>query len=493
MIEPEHRLYIDGEFTLGSGNRSFDNINPANEAVIGSVPNATLVDMERAIKAARRAFDSTTWSTDHEFRRQCLIQLQQGIRKVAESLRPIVVAETGAPVASTYGIQLDAPIEFITHYINLLESYEWERAVPLDNGEDRPSQRMVRRESAGVVGVITPWNAPFYLDICKITAAVAAGCTVVLKPAPETSYVALILGEVIEKYTDIPAGVVNIVTTSDLDVASVLTTHPSVDAITLTGSTATGRKVMAAAASTIKRVTLELGGKSPAILLDDADFAPIAKGLAQLITYHAGQVCTALSRVLVSENRHDELIEHLSAAMSAIPWGDPTDMANIMGPVVNKKQQTSILRFYDLAKTSGRVVLGGGTGDRFDKGYWVEPTLVTNLDVESPVAQEEIFGPILTVQRYTDIDDAVRIANSTVYGLAAAVFSADQDRAIDIAARLRSGIVDVNGGMSFHVSAPFGGYKQSGLGREWGTEGFEEFLETKTIAFPYRATATRKK
>jgi aldehyde dehydrogenase (NAD+) len=179
--------------------------------------------------------------------------------------------------------------------------------------------------------------------------------------------------------------------------------------------------------------------------------------------------------------------------MSAIPWGDPTDMANIMGPVVNKKQQTSILRFYDLAKASGRVVLGGGTGDRFDKGYWVEPTLVTNLDVESPVAQEEIFGPILTVQRYTDIDDAVRIANSTVYGLAAAVFSADQDRAIDIAARLRSGIVDVNGGMSFHVSAPFGGYKQSGLGREWGTEGLEEFLETKTIAFPYRATATRKK
>jgi aldehyde dehydrogenase (NAD+) len=490
MIEPEHRLYIDGEFTLGSGNRSFDNINPANEDVIGHVPNATLDDMEQAIKAARRTFDTTTWSTNHEFRRQCLIQLQQGIRKVAESLRPIVVAETGAPVASTYGIQLDDPIEFITHYINLLEAYEWERPVPLDNGEDRPSQRIVRRESAGVVGVITPWNAPFYLDICKVTAALAAGCTVVLKPAPETSYVALILGEVIEKHTDIPAGVVNVVTTSDLEVARMLTTHPSVDAITLTGSTATGRKVMAAAASTIKRVTLELGGKSPAILLDDADFAPIAQGLAQLITYHAGQVCTALSRVLVSENRHDELIDHLSAAMSAVPWGDPTDMANIMGPVVSKKQQASVLRFYDLAKTSGRVVLGGGTGERFDKGYWVEPTLVTDVDVESPVAQEEIFGPILTVQRYTDLDDAVRIANSTVYGLAAGVFSADQDRAIDIAGRLRSGIVDVNGGMSFHVSAPFGGYKQSGLGREWGTAGLEEFLETKTIAYPYRPVAT---
>jgi aldehyde dehydrogenase (NAD+) len=486
MTEPEHRLYIDGEFTLGSGGRSFDNINPATEDVIGSIPNATVDDMERAINAARRAFDSTTWSTNHEFRRQCLIQLQQGIRKVAETLRPIVVAETGAPILSTYGIQLDDPIEFITHYIDLLDTYEWDRVVPLSDGEERPSQRIVRREAAGVVGVITPWNAPFYLDICKVTAALAAGCTVVLKPAPETSSIALILGEVIASHTDIPPGVVNVVTTLDLDVASMLTTHPAVDAITLTGSTATGRKVMAAAAPTIKRVTLELGGKSPAILLDDADFSGVARGLAQLITYHAGQVCTALSRVLVSDKRHDELIGYLADAMRAVRWGDPTDIANTMGPVVNKNQQASILRYYDVAKATGRVVLGGGTGARFDKGYWVEPTLVTDIDVKSPVAQEEIFGPLLTVQRYTDIDDAVRIANSTVYGLASAVFSADQDRAIDIAGRLRSGIVDINGGMAFHVSAPFGGYKQSGLGREWGTEGLEEFLEIKTIAYPYR-------
>lgn len=486
MTEPEHRLYIDGEFPLGSDGRSFDNVNPANEDVIGTIPNATAEDMERAIKAARRAFDSTTWSTAHDFRRQCLVQLQQGIRKVVEALRPIVVAETGAPILSTYGIQLDDPIEFITHYIDLLGTYEWDRVVPLHEGKEHPSQRIVRREAAGVVGVITPWNAPFYLDICKVTAALAAGCTVVLKPAPETSSIALILAGVIAAHTDIPAGVVNVVSTSDLEVASMLTTHPAVDAITLTGSTATGRKVMAAAASTIKRVTLELGGKSPAIVLDDADFPSIASGLAQLITYHAGQVCTALSRVLVSDKRHDELIDHLSDALSAVRWGDPTDMTNAMGPVVNKHQQASILRYYDIAKATGTVVLGGGTGDRFDKGYWVEPTLVTDIDIASPVAQEEIFGPLLTVQRYTDIDDAVHIANSTVYGLAAGVFGADQDRAIDIAGRLRSGIVDINGGMAFHVSAPFGGYKQSGLGREWGTEGLEEFLEIKTIAYPYQ-------
>jgi aldehyde dehydrogenase (NAD+) len=489
MTELQHRLYIDGEFI--STERAFANINPATEEIIGAIPNATCDDMERAIVAARRAFDTTAWSTAHDFRRQCLRQLQQGIRQVAETLRPIVVAETGAPILSTYGIQLDDPIEFITHYIELLDTYEWDRVVPLHDGEARPSQRLVRREAAGVVGVITPWNAPFYLDICKVTAALAAGCTVVLKPAPETSAIALILGEVIAAHTDVPAGVVNVVTTSDLEVASILTIHPAVDAITLTGSTATGRKVMAAAAPTIKRVTLELGGKSPAILLDDADFPLVAGGLAQLITYHAGQVCTALSRVLVSDRRHDELVGYLAEAMRAVSWGDPTDMANIMGPVVNERQRTSVLHYYDIAKATGRIVLGGGTGDRFDKGYWVEPTLVTDIDVESPVAQDEIFGPLLVVQRYTDIDDAVRIANSTVYGLAAGVFSADQERAIDIAGRLRSGIVDINGGMAFHVSAPFGGYKQSGLGREWGTEGLEEFLEIKTIAFPVKPSGRK--
>jgi aldehyde dehydrogenase (NAD+) len=488
MIESGHRLYIDGEFHPSGDGRTFDNVNPATEEIIGAIPDATLDDMERAIAAARRAFDSTPWAIDHDFRRRCLIQLQQGIRAVAETLRPIIVAETGAPIVTTYGIQLDDPIEFISHYIDLLETYQWRRVVALDEREKYPSHRIVVRESAGVVGVITPWNAPLYLDICKMTAALAAGCTVVLKPAPETSSIALILGEIIAAHTDIPAGVVNVVSTSRVEVASILTAHPAVDAITLTGSTATGRKVMAAAAPTIKRITLELGGKSPAILLDDADMSTIAAGLAQMITYHAGQVCTALSRVLVSDKRHDELIDLLSAAMRAVRWGDPTDMANIMGPVVNSNQQASILRYYDLAKATARVVVGGGTGDRFAKGYWVEPTLVTDVEEQSPVAQEEIFGPILAVQRYTDVDDAVRIANSTVYGLASAVFGADQDRALDVADRLRSGIVDVNGGMAFHVTAPFGGYKQSGLGREWGTEGLEEFLEIKTIAYPDRRT-----
>lgn len=486
MVEPRHRLFVDGEFTLAVDGRTFDNINPATEELIGTVPDAGHDDMQRAIDAARRAFDTTTWPTDHEFRRQCLIQLQQGARKVAESIRAAVVAETGAPILSTYGIQLDDPIEFITHYIDLLETYQWDRAVPLHDGEKYPSQRIVRREAAGVVAVITPWNAPFYLDICKMAAALAAGCTVILKPAPETATIALVLGEVIAQHTDIPAGVVNVVSTSDNEVAGMLTSHPAVDTITLTGSTATGRKVMAAAAPTLKRVTLELGGKSPAILLDDADFSRIAPGLAQLVSYHAGQVCTALTRVLVSDDRHDELVDRLAEAMRGIRWGDPTDMANTMGPVVSRKQQSSILRYYDLANATGRVVVGGGTGDRFDRGFWVEPTLVTDIDVQSPVAQEEIFGPLLTVQRYTDLDDAVRIANSTIYGLAAAVFSADQDRAVDVAGRLRSGIVDINGGMAFHTSAPFGGYKQSGLGREWGTEGLEEFLEIKTIAYPHR-------
>ncbi|MBH0775280.1 aldehyde dehydrogenase family protein [Nocardia bovistercoris] len=487
MTAPNHLLFIDGKFTAATGNRVFENINPANEEVIGTVPDAGAEQMEQAILAARRAFDTTSWSTDPDFRRRCLIQFQDGLRKSAESLRPMIVAEVGAPVMTTYGIQLNDCIEFISHYIDLIDGYEWEREVPLFAGEDPPSQRIVRREAAGVVGVITPWNVPLYLNICKVAAALAAGCTVVLKPAPDTPYSALVLGEIVANETDIPAGVFNVVSTSDNEVAGLLTSHPAVDAITLTGSTGTGQKVMAAASSTVKRVTLELGGKSPAIVLDDADFGALAQGFAMMIGFHAGQGCTTYTRLLVSERRHAELVEVMTEAMKMIPWGDPTDPANIMGPLVNKRQHESVLRYYDIAKQTGRVVLGGNAGDRYEKGFWVEPTLLTDVDPMSPVPQQEVFGPLLTILSYRDEDDAVRIADSTIYGLAAGVFSPDHERAMRIARRLRSGTVDVNGGRSFHVSAPFGGYKQSGLGREWGTEGLEEFLELKTIAYPHIA------
>lgn len=487
MTNPKHLMLIDGTLTAASDGGVFDNINPANETVIGTAPDATPADVERAILAARRAFDTTTWSTDHTFRRQCLIQLQAGLQKEIEVLRPLIVAEAGAPVSSTYRIQLDGCIEFISHYIDLLDRYAFERPLPDKDGEQLPTTRFVRREAAGVVAAITPWNVPLYLNIAKTAAALAAGCTVVLKPAPDTPYSALVLGEIVDAHTDIPAGVFNVVTPSESETAALLTNHPAVDALTFTGSTATGRRVMAAASSTLKRVTLELGGKSPAILLDDADFTAVIPQIAGGVCFHAGQGCTSLTRLLVPASRFDEAVAIAKASMERVPWGDPTEPTNIMGPVANARQYEAVLRYYQIARESGKVVLGGNKSDKFGSGYWVEPTLVAGIDEDSPVAQEEVFGPLLTILSYEDEDDAVRIADNTIYGLSAGVFSGDTDRALAVANRLRSGTVAINGAQWFDSNSPFGGYKQSGLGREWGTEGLEDFLELKTIAYPRRA------
>jgi aldehyde dehydrogenase (NAD+) len=477
-------MLIDGQLVPAGTGRTFDNINPATEEVIGVVPDADSADLERAIGAARRAFDTTDWSTNVELRRHCLVQLRDVLRENAETLRSNLVAEAGSPVMLTYGIQLDDPIRFIDYQIGLLERYEFERRLPAKDILGMPTARLIRREAAGVVAAITPWNYPFYLNLCKITHALAAGCTVVLKPAPDTPWSALALGALAVEHTDIPAGVLNVVTTSDNSVASVLTTHPDVDQVTLTGSTPTGRKVMASAAETVKRVTLELGGKSAAILLDDADLATIIQGLAGGVCAHAGQGCATLSRLLVPRPRLEEAVATAAAILPHVPWGDPTDPNTLMGPVVNSRQRDSILRYYESARRDGRVVVGGQPQTRFERGYFVEPTLITDIDPKAVAAQEEIFGPALVVLPYDDEDDAVRIADSTIFGLSGAVFSADVDRALGVARRLRTGTVGINGAQWFDVESPFGGYKQSGLGREWGTAGLEDFLEVKTIAVP---------
>jgi aldehyde dehydrogenase (NAD+) len=477
-------MLIDGELLPALHGHTFDNINPATEDVIGAIPDADVADLERAVGAARRAFDSTDWSTNVELRKRCLSQLRDALRASAEELRPLLVAESGSPVALTYAIQLDDPIGYIDHYIGLLDTYEFERTLPPKDIMGASTSRVIRREAVGVVVAITPWNWPFYLNICKVSAALAAGCTVVLKPAPDTSAIALALGELAAQHTDLPAGVLNVVTTSDNEKAAVLTSHPDVDAVTLTGSTATGRKVMAAAAGTIKHVTLELGGKSAAVVLEDADIPSIVGGMVLGVCVHAGQGCAVLSRLLVPRTRYDEAIAVAEAAFGQMPWGDPTDPSNLMGPVINRSQRDRILGYYESARHDGRIVVGGRPVDRFERGFWVEPTLIADVDPKAPVAQEEIFGPALVVLPFDDDDDAVRIADSTIFGLSSGVFSADLDRAMGLARRFRAGTVGVNGGQWFDVGSPFGGYKQSGIGREWGTEGLEDFLEVKTIAFP---------
>src|SRR5882757_722634 len=479
-----HRMVIDGELVAATGSGTFDNVNPATEEVLGTAPDATVADADRAVAAARTAFDTTGWSTDAAFRRECLAQLQAALRKNLETLRGTIVAESGSPVMLTRATQLDGAVEYISHYVELLDGYEFEQARPDIVSMGRTHRRVVRREAAGVVTAITPWNYPFYLNIAKVSAALAAGCTVILKPAPDTPWSATEIGRIAAEETDIPPGVLNVVTTADTAVAERLVTHPDVDAVTFTGSTATGRRIMAAAASTIKRVTLELGGKSAAVLLDDADFAAVIPGVAGAVCSHAGQGCALTTRLLIPRSRQDEAVAIAKATMERIPWGDPQDPANLMGPVINARQRDSVLRYVEQGAQDGRLVLGAGRSGRFEKGYFVEPTLITDVPRDASVAQEEIFGPVLVVQTFDDDEDALRLADSTIYGLSGAVFSADVERAMALARRMRTGTVGVNGGQWFDPGSPFGGYKQSGLGREWGTEGLEDFLEVKTIARP---------
>ena len=483
-IAGERRMLIDGELVDAGSGATFENVNPATEAVLGVTTDAGADDMRRAVAAARRAFDETSWSTDAAFRRRCLEQLHAALTEAKEELRGIVVAECGSPVAITYFVQVDPPIEDIAHWARLATDYEYERQLPVNTFMGRENRRLVLREPIGVVGAITPWNFPLTLNLAKVAPALAAGNTVVLKPAPDTPWTATVMGRIIAEKTDIPAGVVNVVPSSDHLVGEVLTTDPRVDMVTFTGSTATGRRIMAKASETVKKVFLELGGKSATIILDDADFSGLAMaGFG--ICMHSGQGCAITTRMLLPRSRYDEGVEAVAASLAAVPYGDPTDPSIIQGPLISAKQRDRVLGYIEKGKAEGaRLVCGGSRATRFEKGYFVEPTLFADVDPDSTIAQEEIFGPVLAIIPFDDDDDAVRIANNSIYGLSGAVTSASEERSMALARRIRTGTVSVNGGIWYGVDSPFGGYRQSGVGRENGVEGFEEYLEVKTVGLP---------
>lgn len=480
---PAAQQLIDGKLVGASDGTSYPILNPANGEQIGVAPNGTAGDMEAAIAAARRAFDDSDWSTNQELRVRCIRQLQKALYDNADDFRALTTAEVGMPGFMIGAAGFDGPVDGLTFVADLAESYEFETDLGVASPMGIPSRRTVRREPVGVVAAITPWNVPTQINLAKVAPALAAGCTVVLKPAPDTPWLAAELGRLIAEHTDIPAGVFNVVTPLSNEVAATLTTDPRIDMVSFTGSTATGKAIMAAAAPTLKKVFLELGGKSAAIALDDADVAAVAGATAFAACIHAGQGCAITTRLVVPRAKYDEAVRVAAETMESIGAKDPTDPGTICGPVISAIQRDRVEEYLKIAIAEGGTFATGGKVIDQD-GYWIEPTVVAGLDNTSRLAQEEIFGPVLVVIPHDGDDDAVRIANESAYGLSGSVDSGDLARAKAVAARIRTGTLAVNGGVWFSPDAPFGGYKQSGIGREMGVAGFEEYLETKTIAEP---------
>ncbi|BBY14981.1 aldehyde dehydrogenase family protein [Mycolicibacterium litorale] len=473
----DRRLLIDGR--LVDTGRVFPSLNPATGEVLGHAPDATVEDARAAVAAARRAFDTTDWSTDVELRVRCLRQLHTALVEQRDELAALTIAEVGATEALCQGAQLDQPIEIVRYYADLLAGYPLTEDLGNIDSRGMQHHRWVEKEAAGVVAAIIAYNYPNQLALAKLAPALAAGCTVVLKSAPDTPLITLALGELIAEHTDIPAGVVNVLSGADPEVGAVLTTDPDVDMVTFTGSTPTGRRIMAAASETLKKVFLELGGKSAAIVLDDADFTTAALFAAFSMVTHAGQGCALTSRLLVPARHKDEIVELIRNNFGLVRLGNPADPKTYMGPLISDKQRDKVDGMVKRAVEAGATLVTGG--EKVDPGYFYTPTLLADVDPDSEIAQEEVFGPVLAVIAYTDDDDAVRIANNSIYGLSGAVFGSE-DRALAIARRIRTGTFSINGGNYFSPDTPFGGYKQSGIGREMGTAGLEEFLESKTFA-----------
>lgn len=484
-FDPEARLYIGGELRGSSTGHTVDNVNPATEEVLGVCSDASADDMEQAIHAARSAFDTTDWSTNHAFRQRCLRQLHEALQREKDAMRAELVAEVGAPLPSTYMAQLDWPLADAVRWpAEYISEFPWERMLEEDAKLGEPYHRVVVKEPMGVVGAITAWNFPFEIISNKIGQILATGNTMVLKPAIETPWSALRWGRIIAEHTDIPAGVVNIVTTANNGVAEQLLTDPRVEMISFTGSTEIGRLIQRLTAETMKPALLELGGKSAHLILDDADLpSALASSLAALT--HSGQGCAVAARILVPRKHYAESIDFVTAAVAAVGVGDPSDPDNFCGPLISAKQRERVLALIETGKAQGaRLTVGGAAPVGCDRGYFVAPTVFADVTPDMRIFQEEIFGPVLTITPYDGGDDeAVEMANNSLYGLAGAVMGSI-DRAVAVARRIRTASMAVNTAMFYGADAPFGGYKMSGIGRQNGTEGFEQHLQTKVIGYP---------
>jgi aldehyde dehydrogenase (NAD+) len=487
VLAGEQRMLIDGELQLTGSRALFDVEHPASGQIIGQATDATVADMERAVSAAWRAYSNTEWSRDVDFRYHCLMQLHDALDRNKEHLRRVLVTEVGCPISLTNS-QIDDPIDEVRHWAEFGRDFDYIVDTGTHDTPLGPARRRLHYEPVGVVGAITPWNVPFYLNIAETVPALMAGNTVVLKPAQLTPWSGSELGRIVAEETDIPAGVFNVVTSNANEVGAALSADPRVDMITFTGSTATGRAILAAGASTVKKTLLELGGKSAHVVLDDADFNSALPLAAMMACVMSGQSCILPSRILLPRSRYEEGIALLKASMEGFPVGDPWTPGIMQGPQISGIQRRKVLGLIKNGIDSGaRLITGGGVPGNLPTGYYTQPTLLADVDPDSRVSQEEIFGPVLTVTPYGTDDEAIEIANNSIYGLSGEVSSTDVDRAVAVATRMRTGNVTINGKSHFGITSPFGGTKQSGLGYRNGAHGYMEYMAIKTIGLPESA------
>jgi len=471
-------LYIDGAWTPSPKERWIEVTDPATGHAIAGATLGSPADIDAAVQAARRAFDDGPWPRlSPAERADVLGRLEAAYADRLEEMARLITDEMGSPIAYSRAVQAYSGQAILASTCALVDSFAFEERRSGPHGDS-----LVVREPVGVVGAIVPWNYPQATTMMKVAPALLAGCTIVLKPSPETPLDGLLLAELAEE-AGLPPGALNVVP-GDRDAGEALVTHPDVDKIAFTGSTAAGRRIAELCGRDLKRVSLELGGKSAAIVLDDADLAATVDGLREAALANCGQVCVAQSRLLVSERRHDEFVDALVAMVSELRVGDPRDAATEVGPLAGERHRERVEDYIRLGLDEGATLVAGGSRPaEHDAGWFVTPTVFDDVDNAMRIAQEEIFGPVLSVIRYRDEDEAVRLANDSIYGLAGSVWTADVDRGVGIARRVRTGTYRVNGAYGA-PTAPFGGFKASGIGRELGPEGLTAYLEPKAIAVP---------